>query len=161
MPISHFSDSVALIEELKNRGHRAYKNLDMERVRRKAQGLPKNGIPEEIVQLLHIKHDDDGLDKIQIQKEATPVPGRCQTDAQAARIFDTLAPNAVVCERTNEDGVDVVAQRAAAFQDIGAQLEHSSSGSVRPAGKFNGRQATKVAVSAGNVMIDQFKPWSQ
>ena len=125
---------VALIEELKNRGHRAYKDLDMERVRRKAygpQGLPQHGVPPEIVQLLHIKSDDDSLDRIQVQKEATPVPARCQTQSEAEKIFEVLAPNAVVCERSNDDGVDVVAQRAAAFQSIGTLLEKSSRGTVK------------------------------
>ena len=153
---------VALIEELKNRGHRAYKDVDMERVRRKAygpQGLPQNGVPPEIVQLLQIKSDDDSLDRIQIQKEATPVPARCQTQSEASKIFEFLAPNAVVCERTNEDGVDVVAQRAAAFQDIGALLEKSSQGTAKSFPEPDKKKPRKVAVSAGNVMIDQFKPW--
>ena len=49
---------VALIQELKDRGHRAYKNLDMERVRTKAfgvDGLPVDGVPDAVVQLLKIK----------------------------------------------------------------------------------------------------------
>jgi hypothetical protein len=154
---------VALIEELKTRGHRAYKNLDMSLVRNKAKAtLPESGIPPEIAHLIKINDDDAALDKVQVQKEATPVPGRCQTDAEAAKIFDVLAPNAVVCERSNEDGMDVVAQRVAAFQDIDAMLQR---GQVK-AGKVGitkeaGKSAAKVAVSAGNAMIDQFKPWSK
>ena len=137
---------VGLIEELKNRGHRAYQSIDMAKVRCKALStLPENGVPPEIMQLLKISNADDSVDKLQIQKEATPVPGRCQSDQEAAHIFDAFAPNAVVCERSTDDGVDVVAQRAAAFQDIGAQLTKG--------------RATKVAVSAGNSMLDQFKPW--
>ena len=148
---------VALIEELKRRGHRAYKNLDMARVRSKAENtLPRHGIPPEILHLIKIKDDDDSLDRIQVQKEATPVPGRCQSDAEAAQIFKDIAPNAVVCERSTADGVDVVAQRAAAFQDIGAQLEK---GSQQKASKRGTAKAAKISVSTGNSMIDQFKPW--
>ena len=71
---------------------------------------------------------------VQIQKEATPVPGRCQSEAESIRIFETLAPNAVVCERSAEDGVDVVAQRVAAFQDIGARLEKGQTGVAKEPG---------------------------
>ena len=152
---------VALIEELKHRGHRAYKNLDLSRVRRKAaETLPREGIPREIMHLVKISNEDTTLDRVQIQKEATPVPGRCQTEAESVRIFETLAPNAVVCERSAEDGVDVVAQRVAAFQDIGARLEKGQTGVVKEARRANETgNAAKVAVSAGNAMVDQFKPW--
>ena len=151
---------VALIEEMKNRGHRAYKNLDMEQVQRKArETLPHAGIPPEIMHLVKISDEDDSLDKIQIQKEATPVAGRCQNQAEAARIFSTLSPNAVVCERSAEDGVDVVAQRAAAFQDIGSQLEKNSQGAAKQTARGGSQNPAKIAVSAGNSMIDQFKPW--
>lgn len=153
---------VALIEDLKKRGHRAYQNLDMERVRRKAtETLPRDGIPPEIMHLVKISAEDDTLDRIQIQKEATPVAGRCQSQAEAARIFATLSPNAVVCERSSEDGVDVVAQRVAAFQDIGTQLEKNEKGVAKQAPRSGTNKPTKIAVSTGNSMIDQFKPWCE
>ena len=47
---------VKLIEGAKSRGHRAYRSVDMERVRTKARELPENGVPPEIVQV--IAHDD-------------------------------------------------------------------------------------------------------
>ena len=151
---------VSLIEEMKNRGHISYKNLDMERVREKAKAtLPKSGVPPEIMHLVSISNDDDTLDRIQIQKEATPVAGRCQTESEAARIFSTLSPNAVVCERSTEDGVDVMAQRAAAFQEIGAQLKNTKEGVAKKAGGASSNKLTKIAVSTGSSMIDQFKPW--
>ena len=66
---------VSLIEELKNRGHRAYKNLDITRVRSKAERtVPKEGVPPEILHLLPLSKDNEMLDKIQIQKAATPIP---------------------------------------------------------------------------------------
>lgn len=89
---------VALIQELKDRGHRAYKNLDMTYVRNKAhKTLPADGVPAEIMHLVKIDRSDDSLDRVQIQKAATPVPGRC-SEAAAANIFKTVTPNAVVCE---------------------------------------------------------------
>jgi hypothetical protein len=151
---------IALIEELQQRGHRSYQNLDMDRVRQKArETLPRNGIPPEIMHLVKSTNDDDTLDRIQIQKEATPVAGRCQSEGEAAKIFSTLAPNAVVCERSADDGVDVVAQRAAAFQDIGAQLEKNKQGVAKQSVRTSANKSAKIAVSTGNSMIDQFKPW--
>ena len=151
---------VALIEEMKLRGHRAYRNMDMDRVRKKATDtLPRSGVPPEIMHLVKISKEDDSLDRIQIQKEATPVAGRCQNDSEAARIFATLAPNAVVCERSSEDAVDVVAQRAAAFQDIGELLERNDTGVVRRSGGPAPKKMAKIAVSTGDSMMNQFQPW--
>ena len=50
-----------LIQSAKNRGHRAYVNVDMERARQKARNLPANGIPPELIKVL--PHDEH-LDKI-------------------------------------------------------------------------------------------------
>jgi hypothetical protein len=62
---------VDIIEKAKLRGHRAYRNLDLERVREKAaKALPEHGVPAEITKLLPL---DDLLGKIQIQKNATPL----------------------------------------------------------------------------------------
>ena len=133
----------------------------MTRVKKKAGSLPTDGVPPEIVQLLKLQENDDNLDRIQVQKEATPVPGRCQTDKEAAGIFETLAPNAVVCERSNEDGVDVIAQRAAVYQDIGAQLEKAEKSHADHRSNSKEKRPRKIAVSSGNTMLDQFKPWSE
>ena len=114
---------VELIQELKDRGHRAYRGLDMTLVRQKAKKtLPDNDVPPEILHFLKIGHTDQSLDKVKIQKAATAIPGRSQTAQEVASEFDAAAPNAVVCERSVEDGCDVVAQRTAAIQAIGAQL---------------------------------------
>lgn len=153
---------VALIEEMKNRGHRAYQHLDMERARRKAkETLPHAGVPPEIMHLVKISSSDDSLDRIQIQEEATPVAGRCQNEADAARITSTLSPNAVVCERSCKDGVDVVAKRAAALRDIGTQSETNGKGAAKKASGSGSKSPAKIAVSADSSMIDQSKPWSQ
>ena len=60
----------------KRRGHRAYALVDETQLREKATLLPENGVPPEVLRLL--EHDDH-LDKIQVQKAATPVEGRCKT----------------------------------------------------------------------------------
>ncbi len=144
---------VAHREDWELRGHQAYQNLDMERVRKNAKDtLPAAGVPPEIMHLVKISQEDDSLDRIQIQKEATPVAGRCQSDREAARIFTTLAPNAVVGERSSEDGVDVVAQRAAAFQDIGALLERNPPAAAARLPASATSKVAKIAVSTGDSM---------
>jgi len=124
------------------------------------------------MQLLKIPNDDKTLDRIQIQKASTPVPGRCQNNDDANRIFDVISPNAVVCERSCEDGVDVVAQRASALQDIGLRLEKqraetTESEKITSGKRLNWKQKLpnsahepkKVCISTGSTMVDQFKPW--
>ena len=61
---------ITLIEELKRRGHSAYANVDLEDVKNRAQALPENDIPPEIVRLLPL---DNAHDKLQPHKNATPV----------------------------------------------------------------------------------------
>ena len=53
------------------RGHRAYQHVCMEEVRQKATELPEHDVPPEIMRLVPL---DDALDKMQMQKAATPVP---------------------------------------------------------------------------------------
>ena len=48
-----------LIQGAKNRGHRAYANIDMKRAAQKAKDLPENGVPECLIHLLpHDNHFD-------------------------------------------------------------------------------------------------------
>ena len=77
---------VKLIDGAKSRGHRAYRSVDMERVRTKARELPENGVPPEIVQV--IAHDDS-LDNILVQKAATPVDGRGDLHRAAELLVQT------------------------------------------------------------------------
>ena len=67
---------IKLIEGMVARKHRAYMSVNMASVKQKAQLLPERGVPPEIVKLLPF---DEHLDKIQIQKSATPVEGRGDT----------------------------------------------------------------------------------
>ena len=57
---------------MKLRGHRAYVNVDMEKVRAKPKTtLPENGVPPEV--LRELPHDNH-IDKLALQKHATTVP---------------------------------------------------------------------------------------
>ena len=90
---------VKLIVDAKQRGHRAYAHVDIANVHAKAEALPEGGVPLELVTLL--PHDGD-LDKIQIQKAATPVSGRADVASVAQTICDTK-PNAVVLDSWRMD----------------------------------------------------------
>ena len=59
-----------LLEEAKMRGHPAYKQINMLEATTRAQTLPEDGIPEEIIAIL--PYDND-LENVQRQKAATPV----------------------------------------------------------------------------------------
>ena len=109
---------ISLIENAVERGHRAYRHLDMVRVRQKAQELPDNAVPAHILKLLPC---DDTLDKIQIQKAATPAPGRSQVE-DAAQHLAQLKPNGVVLEQSSYDEADINAQRVAAIRNFASRL---------------------------------------
>ena len=140
---------VKLIEGAKARGHRAYRLVDMDRVRLKAEGLPTDGVPPEIVRLL--PHDDH-LDKVQVQKAATPVAGRVNLES----VGDSLArsaPNGVVLEKSSHDEGDINAQRVAAVTLFAQKLEPLASGSVSSRTESAGsvkrqRRSASVALAA-------------
>ena len=64
---------VKLILEMKRLGHRAYMHLNEDTVQAKALNLPEHGVPPELV---HVLPNDDSLNKLHVQKAATPVDGR-------------------------------------------------------------------------------------
>jgi hypothetical protein len=119
---------VELIANAKARGHPAYKNLDMARVRERAKDLPVNGVPECLAKLIPY---DDLLDKIQVAKNATPVPGRADLDTIARRLAVTR-PNGVVMEKSSNDEADIQAQRITALRHFARKfakgVEDSDSG---------------------------------
>ena len=90
----------------------------MARVRLKARDLPENGVPPDIIRL--IAHDED-LDKVQIQKAATPVDGRSDLP-RAAELLAQSRPNAVVLEKSSYDEADINAQRISALHNAAEQL---------------------------------------
>ena len=116
---------IEAILEAKYNGHRAYIHLDEQEVRRRAaKFLPTEGIPEAFIRLL--PHDGD-IDKIQIQKAATPIEGRVGTVAELLDPFKTQRPNAVIAERSCYDIVDTNATHSTATLLLGRQLESETS----------------------------------
>ena len=109
---------VKLIKRAKSRGHRAHRSVGMERVRAKARDLPENGVPPELV---HIIPHDDSLDKLQVQKAATPVGGRGDLH-RAAELLVQTRPNAVVLEKSSYDEADINAQCISALRTFAEQL---------------------------------------
>ena len=162
---------IELIANAKARGHRAYRHLDMERVIEKAGQLPEHGVPACLAKLIPY---DDLLDKIQVAKNATPVPGRADLDTVAGRLANAR-PNGVVLEKSSNDEADIQAQRVAALhhfatkcasrvgdevsdseggasEDEGASQEPSSSdfGRAAAAPKKKPRIAASRAISDGD-----------
>ena len=157
---------IKLIENAKARGHRAYKHVNLEAMRAKAQSLPEHGVPPEIVKLL--PHDDD-LDKLQIQKNAAPVPGRIDLSSTDANLIITQ-PNAVLQEQSGENETDLNAQRVAALRHLCDRLavEEDDSSDTEPETKVPRTEGTRETedptlnrfkVITGNRMVDQFQPW--
>eukprot|EP00973_Karenia_brevis_P020372 2797355-Karenia_brevis.AAC.1 len=81
----------------KERGHRAYIHVNEADVRRKAASLPKNDVPQAIIRLLPY---DNHLNKIVIQKAATPVDLPSCDMNKVAKNLALQRPNAVVMEKT-------------------------------------------------------------
>ena len=107
-----------LIQGAKNRGHRAYANVNMESAYAKAQSLPVNGVPPE---LIHVIPHDDHLDKVMVQKAGTPVGGRSDLEG-AGKELATTRPNAVVMEKSSYDDADINAQRIRVLHHYAEQL---------------------------------------
>ena len=85
---------VQLIASMKKRGHRGYRHVCMDDVERRAQALPHEGVPPEIVKLLPL---DQLLDNIKIQKRATPIATPHNED-EAAATLDVTRMSGVVFE---------------------------------------------------------------
>ena len=94
---------VRLILSIKRRGHRAYVHLDEEVVRSRAEKLPADGVPPELITLLP---NDNSYDKLRMQKPATPVEAMDRTGAVAAKNLSDQRPLAVVLERSSTEQAD-------------------------------------------------------
>ena len=109
---------IELIEGAVSRGHRAYKHVDLRKMRERAEQLPEHGVPPEIAKLL--PYDND-IDKLQVQKAATPVDPMASMEA-TARTLANSKPNGVVLERSSYDDADINAQRIAALRHFSTKL---------------------------------------
>ena len=107
----------------KARGHRAYINVDGKKVADKARFLLEDGVPAEI---LHFLPNDNTLDKIQIQKAATPVEGLRKNLGAMSAAFAEQRPTAVLMERSGNDVVDVNARRVTAMNSLMQQFGKSA-----------------------------------
>ena len=122
---------------MQERGHRAYKHVDMDQVERNARALPENVVPPEIIRLLPL---DELQDKIQMQKSATPVP-IARDMQEVSDHLKVLKPNAVVSEKSTQEEFDVNAQQVETIQNLATRI-----------------RMERVEARTGNVMIDQFEP---
>ena len=90
---------------MKRRGHIAHKHIDMNVVRQKAESLPGNDVPPEMMRLLPV---DDSQDQIQPQKNATPA-SMLGSIEEASDNLDVTRHNAVVYEKGSMDEGDSAA----------------------------------------------------
>ena len=92
------------IQDMKDRGHRAYVNVDMAKVVAKAKAtLPQNGVPPEI--LRELPHDPH-IAKLAVQKHATTVPEPTSDLEKIKEQLRTSVPNAVTMEKSSMDSID-------------------------------------------------------
>ena len=135
---------VRLLEDAVARGHPAFKHVNMETMYRKADGLPEDGVPDEIVAVLPFDAD---LDRIMRQKAATPVRQEMVPEELAQEMKDMSKPNAVVRERTSVGIADVNAQHVSALQAT----------AVRKLGESD-ENIAEFVLRTGNQLLDQFRP---
>ena len=133
-----------LIADAKAREHPAYNSLNMNEVVQRAEQLPEDGVPAEIVAWL--PHDTD-LDNVQRQKAATPTRAMLSEADVQAEFAHMCKPNAVVSERTSGGFADPNATHVAALQ------------AAVQTGEARRAETTTAVVYTGNRLLDQFEPW--
>lgn len=115
----------------------------MDTAARRAETLPEDDVPEEIIALLS---PDDNLENLTRQKAATPARDQL-TAAELQEEFAYMAkPNAVVAERTRADCGDANAQQVAALQRLSGPAAATTS------------QPETLEFFTGNRLLDQFEP---
>eukprot|EP00435_Cladocopium_sp_Y103_P006429 s3270_g2.t1 len=124
-----------LLADAKAREHPAYIQVNMEDAVQRADQLPEDGVPEELIALL--PYDDD-LDNIQRQKAATPV----RNMLVPAEVQEEFA------HMTAAGQGDENAQHAAALHAIAAGSQHAMHGAD-----------DAIVIHTGNRLLDQFEPW--
>ena len=135
---------IGLIAAMVSRGHPAYKAVDMAAVIQRAEQLPEDDVPAEIVALFA---NDGTLTQVQRQKAATPV-NEAMTEAQLEREFSRLLkPNAVVLEKSSAGFHDINARHVSAMEDI----VHHSDGTAETT-------LPEVVLYTGTKLLDQFQP---
>ena len=135
---------VKLIAAMVARSHPAYKGIDMALVEARAEMLPENDVPAEIIALL----DNDGsLNHVLRQKAATPFNDQMSEAEVSCEFGRLLKPNAVVLEKTTAGCHDLNAQHVSALEDI---VTRSQPAPAQP--------LPEVTLYTGTKLLDQFQP---
>ena len=101
------------------RGHKDFANLDMDRAKQRAEGLPEDGCMPELV---HRASEDGGLTKILNQKAATPVA--VPVDPREACLHQR--PNVISLQRDTRDESDEPNVNANAWASFAERLTGAS-----------------------------------
>eukprot|EP00435_Cladocopium_sp_Y103_P055924 s387_g18.t1 len=135
---------VGLIQAMVSRDHPAYKGVDMAAVTLRAEQLPEDYVPAEIVALFA---NDGTLTQVQRQKAATPV-NDTMTEEQVEREFTRLLkPNAVVLEKSTAGFHDINARHVSAMEDIAHRNDATAEAAL-----------PEVVLYTGTKFLDQFQP---
>lgn len=134
---------IELLRDAKERGHPAYRNLSLEAATQRAEELPEDGVPPEIIALLE---PDDNLEKLRRQKAATPMRDELPPEDLRQEFATMTKHNAVVAERTSGEPGDANAQHVAALEALAAL------GRTTPSADGG------VTIYTGNRLLDQFEP---
>ena len=108
----------------------------------RAEQLPVDGIPPEIIALL--VYDND-LENVQRQKAATPVRSMLPPTAGRDEFAYMCKPNAVVGERTSAVLGDVNVQQVAALHAVAVQSQREH------------MEDATLTIHTGNRVLDQFQ----
>ena len=148
---------------MKQRGHKAYVNLDMAQVTVKASSLPENGVPPEIIRLLPL---DKAHDALQPNKNATPVQGEV-TSKEVSKEMACTRMNAVVAEASSLNLGDDTAKFTSCLTSTVRSLKQE----VLPPDSDSGEGSDddvpdeamdkiveRIGVKTGNNLIDQYEP---
>ena len=126
------------------RGHRGYQHLNSESVKLRAQSLPVNGVPAEVVAVMS---NDEQLGHIKRSKAAAPVAEEQPLADVLAEFTCSMKPNAVVNEKSVTGHGDHEAMTKAALHHISEMVEPKSA------------TVQTLKIKTGQQVLDQFEPW--
>ena len=124
---------VRLLEDAVRRQHLAYGNVRMEDVLRKAEGLPADGVLEELVSLA--RRSQSFVENLQAAKHGTPPLG----EREKEKAFESLRPTAVTCTRNAYEEVCAGEADGRAWQGVAAAV-----------------RGEEMHVFTGSEMVNQF-----
>ena len=137
---------VNLILDMHKMGHPSFQQLDIEQVLHRAQELPENGVPPEVLKVIQ-NVEDTAHENLQPQKAATPCEGM-QDPVNAGRSFASQRARAIVDEgHALQDAGQVGTAALKQVQDELTATEDAP------------RQGPlTLEVRTGNLFVDQFHP---